>query len=160
MKNILEYKGYYAKIEFSAEDKVLFGKIEGINDLVNFESESVDGIEKEFQLAVDDYLEYCQEVGKNPDKVYKGTFNVRIRPELHKKMALLALKNGETLNKTIEKAIEEYTNNTTRTEIVLCEKIDMLSEQLSTKAITESYKNNISIPFFNSYSDVRMQYSQ
>ena len=132
MKNILEYKGYYAKVEYSSEDKVLFGKIEGINDLVNFESDSTEGIEKEFREAVDDYLEFCKEVGKEPDKVYKGTFNVRITPELHKKAALIALKNGDSLNRTIEKALEEYTKNTTRTEVVLCEKIDMLSEQLST----------------------------
>ena len=129
MKNILEYKGYYAKVEYSSEDKVLFGKIEGINDLVNFESDSTEGIEKEFREAVDDYLEFCKEVGKEPDKVYKGTFNVRINPELHKKIALIALKNGDTLNKTIEKALEEYAKSTTHTEVVLCEKIDMLSEQ-------------------------------
>ena len=56
MKNVLEYKGYYTKINFSVEDKVLFGKIEGINDLVNFESESIDEIENEFHVAVDDYF--------------------------------------------------------------------------------------------------------
>ena len=51
MKNVLEYKGYYTKINFSVEDKVLFGKIEGINDLVNFESESIDEIENEFHCG-------------------------------------------------------------------------------------------------------------
>lgn len=160
MKNILEYKGYYAKVEYSSEDKVLFGKIEGINDLVNFESESTEGIEKEFQDAVDDYLEFCKEVGKEPDKVYKGTFNVRISPELHKKIALVALKNGDTLNRTIEKALEEYTKNTTRTEVVLCEKIDMLSEQLSAKTTTESGGNRILFSFLDGFKDMKMQYSQ
>lgn len=160
MKNILEYKGYYAKVEYSSEDKVLFGKIEGINDLVNFESESTEGIEKEFRNAVDDYLEFCKEVGKEPDKVYKGTFNVRISPELHKKAALVALKNGDSLNKTIEKALEEYTKNTTRTEVVLCEKIDMLSEQLSTKTVIESGENKITVPFLNGYGDMKLKYLQ
>lgn len=160
MKNILEYKGYYAKVEYSSEDKVLFGKIEGINDLVNFESESTEGIEKEFRNAVDDYLEFCKEVGKEPDKVYKGTFNVRISPELHKKAALVALKNGDSLNRTIEKALEEYTKNTTRTEVVLCEKIDMLSEQLSTKTVIESGENKIAVPFLNGYGDMKLKYLQ
>lgn len=159
MKNILEYKGYYAKVEYSSEDKVLFGKIEGINDLVNFESDSTEGIEKEFREAVDDYLEFCKEVGKEPDKVYKGTFNVRINPELHKKIALIALKNGDTLNKTIEKALEEYAKSTTHTEVVLCEKIDMLSEQLSAKTMTESGENRISVPFFDGLRNMKMQYS-
>ena len=108
MKNILEYKGYHAKIEFDSEAKVLRGKIEGINDLVNFESTSLFEVEKEFQAAVDDYLEFCEEVGKIPDKEYKGTFNIRISPELHKKLAIVALQNGETLNATVEKAITEY----------------------------------------------------
>ena len=160
MKNILEYKGYYAKVEYSSEDKVLFGKIEGINDLVNFESDSTEGIEKEFREAVDDYLEFCKEVGKEPDKVYKGTFNVRISPELHKKAALIALKNGDSLNRTIEKALEEYTKNTTRTEVVLCEKIDMLSEQLSTKTVIEKGENKITVPFLNGYGDMKLKYLQ
>ena len=160
MKNILEYKGYYAKVEYSSEDKVLFGKIEGINDLVNFESDSTEGIEKEFREAVDDYLEFCKEVGKEPDKVYKGTFNVRITPELHKKAALIALKNGDSLNRTIEKALEEYTKNTIRTEVVLCEKIDMLSEQLSTKTVIENGENKITVPFLNGYGDMKLKYLQ
>lgn len=160
MKNILEYKGYYAKVEYSSEDKVLFGKIEGINDLVNFESDSTEGIEKEFREAVDDYLEFCKEVGKEPDKVYKGTFNVRISPELHKKTALIALKNGDSLNRTIEKALEEYTKNTIRTEVVLCEKIDMLSEQLSTKTVIENGENKITVPFLNGYGDMKLKYLQ
>ena len=120
MKNILEYKGYYTKIEFSTEDKVLFGKIEGIKDLVNFESETTDGIEKEFRLAVDDYLEFCKSVGKNPDKVYKGTFNVRISPELHKKLALLALKDNRSLNAEIEKALSIFVDSdSSQTPLIL-----------------------------------------
>lgn len=81
-KNILEYKGYHTKIEFDSEELVLRGKIEGINDLVNFECENIQDIEKEFHEAVDDYLEFCKEVGKE----YKGSFNVRINPQLHKQL--------------------------------------------------------------------------
>ena len=108
MTNILEYKGYYAKVEYSAEDGVLYGKIEGIKDLVNFESESAAEIKKEFENAVDDYLYMCAEVGKEPDKVYKGTFNIRIEKDLHKEISLLAFKQGESLNQAVEKAIRTY----------------------------------------------------
>lgn len=66
--NVLDYKGYRSKIEYCTKDKIFYGKIEGINDLVNFESESISKIEKEFHSAVDDYLELCKEVGKEPDK--------------------------------------------------------------------------------------------
>ena len=158
--NILQYKGYHAKIVFDNETFSLRGKIEGINDLVNFESKDLNTIEQEFHDAVDDYLEFCKEVGKKPEKEYKGTFNIRISPELHKKIALVALKNGDTLNKTIEKALEEYTKSTTHTEVVLCEKIDMLSKQLSTKTVIENGENKITVPYLNGYGDMKVKYLQ
>lgn len=108
MKSVLEYKGYHTRIEFDAESLVLRGKIEGIKDFVDFESADLLGIENEFHAAVDDYLQFCEEIGKEPDKEYKGSFNVRISPELHKALVITALKNGETLNGTVEKAISEY----------------------------------------------------
>ena len=113
MGNILKYKGYTAKVEYSAEDGVLYGKIEGINDLVNFESENCKSIEAEFQNAVDDYLEMCKALGMEPDKAYSGTFNVRISPTLHKLVALKAIENGETLNGTVEKALQKYVSDNT-----------------------------------------------
>ena len=108
MNNILEFKGYYTKVEYSAEDNVLFGKIEGIVDLVTYESESLALVEKEFHSAVNDYLAFCKETNKQPDKVYKGSFNVRIAPDLHKAMAILASRNHESLNQAVESAIEYY----------------------------------------------------
>ena len=98
MGNIMEYKGYHTKIEFDAESKTLRGKIEGINDYIDFEASDILNIEFEFHAAVEDYLEFCKEVGKDPEREYKGTFNVRISPELHKKLALRAFKDGCSLN--------------------------------------------------------------
>ena len=106
--NLLEYKGYHTKIEFDSEGLVLRGKIEGIGDLVDFECESSKDAEKEFHTAVDAYLEFCKEVRKEPDREYRGTFNVRISPELHKKLAILAIENDDTLNASVEKAIQAY----------------------------------------------------
>ena len=114
MKNILQYRGYFTKIEYSVEDRLLYGKIEGIKDLVNFESESVEEIEKEFKNAVDDYLELCQALGQDPDKTYSGTFNVRISPALHRAVALQAIKTGDSLNNTVEKAIDSFINDNTK----------------------------------------------
>lgn len=108
MKNVLEYKGYHTKIEFDSESLVLRGKIEGIRDFVNFESTDVSSVEEEFHAAVDDYLNFCREVGKEPDKEYKGSFNIRISPDLHKKLMVVAIQNGDSLNATVEKAIKEY----------------------------------------------------
>ena len=113
MKKLLEYKGYHSKIEFDHDNYVLYGKIEGIDDLIIFESSDVSKIEEEFHLAVDDYLELCEEVGKEPEKEYKGSFNVRIAPELHKKLAIISLENGDNLNTSVEKAISEYISKST-----------------------------------------------
>ena len=70
MDNILKYKGYFTKIEYDAGSKVLFGKIEGINSLINFESENTNDIESAFHKAVDDYLSICAEKGIEPEKAY------------------------------------------------------------------------------------------
>ena len=67
MNNILEYKGYYTNIEIDFESHMLYGKIEGIRDLVNFMSDTIQGIEHEFHSAVDDYLDFCNNVGKVPE---------------------------------------------------------------------------------------------
>ena len=103
--NVLEYKGYYTEIEYSVEDNVLFGKIEAINDLVTFDSESANGIEKSFHEAVDDYLDFCAEVGKKPDKAFKGSFNVRTTPQLHRASAVEAFRRGCTLNQFVSSAL-------------------------------------------------------
>ena len=108
MENTLNYKNYFANVYYSVEDKILYGKIEGIVDLVTFQSESAAEIEQAFKDAVDDYLDFCAEVGKEPDKAYKGTFNVRIDPELHREIALQALRSGRSLNQEVETAICEH----------------------------------------------------
>lgn len=123
MSNILEYKGYYTKVEYSAEDNILFGKIEGINDLVTFEEENPKLVEQAFHEAVDDYLIFCEDIGQEPDKVYKGTFNVRIAPELHRKLALISFANGESLNQSVEKAIENYVQPSNQAVAKVCESI-------------------------------------
>ena len=108
MGNVLEYKGYHTKVEYDNDDMVLRGKIEGISDYVDFESRSIENVASEFHKAVDDYLEFCAEVGKTPEKEYKGTFNVRIDPSLHKKLAFIAYANNVSLNTSVEKAISDY----------------------------------------------------
>ena len=105
--NILEYKGYRGKVEYDAENFMLHGKVVGIDDLITFEGNS-EHIEDEFHSAVDDYLEFCEEVGKSPEKEYCGSFNIRIKPELHKKLALKARTTNESLNSLVEKAIVVY----------------------------------------------------
>jgi predicted HicB family RNase H-like nuclease len=107
MKDIVFYKDYIGSIHYSTEDEIFFGKIEGIDDLVSFEGDNVKGIKKAFEEAVDDYIDLCKKEKRNPKKSYKGSFNVRINPELHKKAVHSAEKEGISLNQFVQKAIED-----------------------------------------------------
>ena len=105
MKNLLEYKGYYGSVEYSREDALLYGKVLGINSLISYEGESVAELQQDFEGAVDDYLEMCAENGTEPEKTYKGSFNVRIAPQLHKKLSLYSISQNKSLNATVEEAV-------------------------------------------------------
>lgn len=71
-------------IEFSAEDSLFYGKVLGIRALISYEGENATDLVSDFRNTVDDYLNLCLKEGIEPEKAYKGSFNVRISPELHK----------------------------------------------------------------------------
>jgi len=108
MSNTLKYKEYSGSVEYSDEDGVFFGRIIGINDRITFDGDNVKSLRINFEEAVDGYLEVCSQIGKEPDKTYKGTFNVRIAPELHRDLAVYSASHGKTLNSTVEEAIRSY----------------------------------------------------
>ena len=105
--NTMTYKGYIGSVNYSDKDQVFFGKIEGINGLVNFEGESVKELTEAFHEAVDDYLAYCQDEGIEPDKSYTGVLNVRLTPAIHRQIAMLTLQAGLSINAYIKYALEE-----------------------------------------------------
>jgi predicted HicB family RNase H-like nuclease len=107
MKNIVTYKGFIGTVNFSSEDRVFYGKIEGIDDLITFEGSSVDELETSFKNMVDLHISDCKAEGKPADKSFKGVFNVRISPELHKQAVHSALVKGITLNQLIKRALEK-----------------------------------------------------
>lgn len=103
----MTYKGYIGTVHYSEEDEIFHGKIEAINDLIIFEGTSVKELKKAFREAVDDYLETCREMGREPQKPFKGSFNVRIPSELHRKAVERATRMGVSLNQLVQKALEE-----------------------------------------------------
>jgi predicted HicB family RNase H-like nuclease len=107
MKDIMTYDNFIGSVHFSAEDETFYGKIEGIDDLVLFEGQTVEGLKLAFKDAVEDYTAACEKYGKQVEKSYKGSFNVRIGPELHKKIARATAKMGIPLNQFIQKAVED-----------------------------------------------------
>jgi len=105
--NYLNYKNYTGSVYFSEEDAVFHGKVIGIKALVSFEGDSVSAITDDFHKAVDEYLMFCVSRGKEPEKPFKGSFNVRISAELHRKLALTASVRGVSLNTLVEDAIKQ-----------------------------------------------------
>ncbi len=107
MKDVLTYKEYMGSVHYCAEDEIFYGKLEGIEDLVSFEAKSVDALKVAFEESVEDYLDICKRNGKDAEKSYKGSFNVRIPPELHRKAKRTAVKMGMSLNQFMQKALED-----------------------------------------------------
>lgn len=104
--NTMLYKGYIGSVAYSEKDDVFYGKIEGINGLVNFEGQSVQELKDAFHEAVDDYLAYCEDEGIVPDKSYSGVLNVRIAPETHRRIAVLAKQAGISINAFIRETLD------------------------------------------------------
>ncbi|MCK5820620.1 MAG: type II toxin-antitoxin system HicB family antitoxin [Bacteroidales bacterium] len=104
----MKYKNYLATVHFSAEDEVFYGKLEGIDDLVSFEGSDVQELKDAFGEAVEDYIELCEFNGKATEKTYKGSFNIRIKPDTHRKAARKSIEMGISLNQLVEKAMKEF----------------------------------------------------
>lgn len=105
--NTLVYKDFIASVSYSAEDEAFYGKIEHISDLITFESDNARGLKSAFHKAVEDYIAFCREKGIEPEKPFKGSFNIRINPSLHKRAYMKAMQSGMSLNKFIEATLEK-----------------------------------------------------
>ena len=105
MSNLLSYKNYNGTVEYSKEDSCLFGKVIVIKSLLSYEGDSVKELEQDFQNVIDEYLTDCKERNVEPEQPYKGTFNIRISPGLHRNIAVYAIEHGKSLNAVVEEAI-------------------------------------------------------
>lgn len=105
----LRYKGYVGSVELSEADNCLYGEVLGLpkDTAITYEGQTVSELKSDFEGAVDDYLEMCASQGINPRKSYTGTLNVRISPETHSQIALLAAENGISINAYIQHALDE-----------------------------------------------------
>jgi predicted HicB family RNase H-like nuclease len=111
MKNVLHYKGFMASLHYSPDDECFHGKVEGIDDLVSFEGRSVSELKRSFRDAAEDYIGLCRKAGKNPQKSYMGSFNIRIPSELHKRAVRRSMSEGISLNQLVRRALENEIGN-------------------------------------------------
>lgn len=105
--NAMHYKGYSARVEYDDDDEIFVGHLIGINDIVGFHADNVAELKAAFEESVDDYLETCRKVGKEPNKPYSGKLMFRVKPELHASAARAASIEGKSLNQWAEEVLSE-----------------------------------------------------
>lgn len=103
----MKYKGYESVVEFDDEAEIFHGEIINIRDVITFQGSSVEELKQAFQDSVNDYLEFCNQRGEEPDKPFSGKFVVRINPQLHKVIAIRARQEGKSLNSWIEQQLSQ-----------------------------------------------------
>lgn len=108
MNNIMHYKGYVGSVEFSENDGVLYGKVQGIRSLISYEGTTVQELLDDFHGAVDDYLALCEAEGDEPETAYKGSLNLRFKnPDTHRRAAIYAMTHDQSLNSFIDECVVE-----------------------------------------------------
>lgn len=107
MKDIIKYKGFIGSVHYSGEDRLFYGKVEGVSDLITFEGKTVDELESGFRYMIEEHIKDCKREHRPLEKSYKGSLNVRLSPELHKKAAYNAAIRGISLNQYINEAVRK-----------------------------------------------------
>ncbi len=108
MSGTMQHRDYDGSVAYSAEDKMLHGRVLGIRDMISYGGTTVRQLEKNFRDAVDEYLAMCEETGKTPDTPFKGSFNVRLSQELHQRAAIFAERHKRKLNTVVNDALTDY----------------------------------------------------
>ncbi len=110
MSSMMQHNGYIGSVQYSDEDEVFHGKLEGIRDLVTYEGTDVVSLKEAFREAIQDYIQTCEKHQRTPDTPFKGSFNIRIGPDLHKRAAAFAIEHKKKLNAVVSAALESYLN--------------------------------------------------
>ena len=106
MKDLMQYKGYYGSVHFDGEELIFYGKVEFIRALVSYEATDARGLKKSFEEAVNDYLATCHSQKIEPEMPFKGSLNIRLGPELHRRVAIAASRHHLSINKFIAETID------------------------------------------------------
>ena len=102
----MTYRGYSARVEFDAEDRIFVGHLAGVRDIVGFHGASVAELEAAFHEAVDDYLAACKKLGQEPNKPFSGRVMLRLPPEVHARASARATVEGVSFNQWAAKVLE------------------------------------------------------
>ena len=103
----MEYKGYIAVLELDTDNGVFHGSVVNTRDVITFEGQNVEELQKELEASVEFYLEVCAKRGKDPEKPASGKFIVRLTPEMHRELIRLAARQNKSLNAIVREALAE-----------------------------------------------------
>ena len=112
---MMRYKGYFGKVEYDDEARILHGEVLGIKDVITFQADKASKIEKAFHESVDDYLAFCKERGEKPNKPFSGQFVVRLNADLHRQLAAIAEAGGKSLNAVVAEYLAREVRRTLQT---------------------------------------------
>lgn len=105
--NTMQYNDYIAEVFYDDSIGAFHGRVINLRDGITFEADSVEGLHREFAESVEDYLEWCRERGKEPEKPYSGKLILRIEPDLHRSLSNASSLEGTSLNALIERRLRE-----------------------------------------------------
>lgn len=118
MNKVLKYKGFLGSVELCLEDGIIYGQLLFANDLITYEADAVSELQKEFEAAVDDYIETCEQLGREAKKPCSGTFNVRIGRELHQQAGEYAAENGIKINEVVKISMAKFFEVPKKQEVI------------------------------------------
>lgn len=101
------YKGYTGHLEIDADAGILFGRVLDIKDVITFQGETIEEARQAFQDSVDDYLEFCIELGESPDKPFSGKLPFRTTPKIHRQITIAATTQGKSINSWMEEVLAQ-----------------------------------------------------
>jgi len=104
---MMEYKGYIGVVEFDDEAGIFHGEVVNTRDVITFQGKAVAEIKKAFRESIDDYLEFCKQRGEEPDKPFSGKLVLRMKPSLHRALAVEARRGKKSLNSLIVEKLEK-----------------------------------------------------
>lgn len=104
---MMKYKGYIAKVEFDDEAEIFHGEVANLKDVITFQGKSVRELKKAFKDSVDDYLEFCEERGEEPERPFSGKFPVRATPEEHQLFYLAAMRSHKSMNVWVREVLKK-----------------------------------------------------
>ena len=106
---MLKYKNYASVVQFDDEAMIFHGEVIGLRDVITFRGTTPEDIKKEFEISIDGYLDWCKELGQEPEKPFSGNIHLRLRPDLHAKLAAAAKYQGISLNQHINQTLQQST---------------------------------------------------